>query len=406
MHICYVTHRYPPQSGGVETHVRELATRMAVRGHDVTVISADAGGEGHRREFRTSGDQEHGVHVRRVRAFAPGGNIHVAPGVISAVRRAAADADVVHVHNYHSMPFALGGLTAAIATDAKLVATPHYHGGSGDALRDRLLALYRPLGAATIRRADAVLAVSDWERRQLADDFGVAATVIPNGVYCDRFVDAEPYERDADTNECNSQYLLSVGRLEEYKGVQHLIAALPELPEYDLLVAGSGSYREELERRAREAGVADRVEFLGYVDSDRLPRLYAGAAAHVTLSSHEAYGMTVAESIAAGTPVVVRESGALVDWTRERGVVGVGSSGVDSVSDSGDGSASESGDDSRGESGDDSASDSGDDARPVESEAVAAAVRSAVEGSRPNPDSVPTWDTVADRVESVYEEPS
>lgn len=349
MNVCYVTHRYPPQSGGVETHVFELATRMVERGHDVTVVSADADGDGHRRERRD------GVRVRRVRAIAPGDAIHFAPSVVPAVRREVADADVVHVHNYHSLPFALGGLTASLS-DARVVATPHYHAGSGDTLRDRLLALYRPFGAATIRRADAVLAVSDWERRQLADDFDTEATVVPNGVYRDRFRDADPHRH-------SRPYLLSVGRLEPYKGVQHLIDALTDLPEYDLLVAGSGSFREKLEARATDAGVAERVAFLGYVESERLPSLYAGAAAHVTLSTHEAYGMTVAESIAAGTPAVVRESGALVDWLDERGVVGVDT---------------------------------------VEPAAVADAVASAVGGSVPDPASVPTWDTVVERVAQHY----
>ncbi|MFB6175718.1 MAG: glycosyltransferase family 4 protein [Halobaculum sp.] len=389
MNVCLVTHRYPPQSGGVETHVFELATRLVERGHDVTVVSADAGGEGHRRERRD------GVRVRRVRAVAPGDAIHFAPGVVPAVRRELDTADVVHVHNYHSMPFAFGGLTASLS-DTRVVATPHYHAGSGNALRDRLLALYRPFGAATISRADAVLAVSDWERRQLAADFDAEATVVPNGVYRDRFRDAEPYGHgdtdphghgasdgdnhtephshgDTDstdhtdsidhTDSTARPYLLSVGRLEPYKGVQHVIGALAELPEYDLLVAGSGSYREELESCAADAGVADRLSFLGYVDSERLPSLYAGAAAHVTLSTHEAYGMTVAESIAAGTPVVVRESGALVDWTDERGVVGVES---------------------------------------VDPAAVAEAVRSAVGGPEPDPTAVPTWETVVDRVADSY----
>lgn len=349
MNVCYVTHRYPPQSGGVETHVSELATRMVERGHDVTVVSADAGGDGHRRERRD------GVQVRRVRAIAPGDAIHFAPGVVPAVRRELDAADVVHVHNYHSMSFAFGGLTASFS-DARVVATPHYHAGSGNALRDRLLALYRPFGAATISRADAVLAVSDWERRQLATDFGAEATVVPNGVYRDRFRDADPHRH-------SRPYLLSVGRLEPYKGVQHLVDALAELPEYDLLIAGSGSSREELEARAADAGVAERVSFLGYVDSERLPSLYTGAAAHVTLSTHEAYGMTVAESIAAGTPVVVRESGALVDWTDERGVVGV---------------------------------------ETIEPAAVAEAVASTVDGSVPDPTAVPTWEAVVDRITQTY----
>jgi glycosyltransferase involved in cell wall biosynthesis len=69
--------------------------------------------------------------------------------------------------------------------------------------------------------------------------------------------------------------------------------------------------------------VAERVDFLGYVDDYRLPGLYTGADVYVTLSEFEAYGMTVAEALAAGTPCLIRERGALVDWTHNDGVVGI-----------------------------------------------------------------------------------
>ncbi|WP_239524481.1 glycosyltransferase family 4 protein [Halogeometricum borinquense] len=306
MKILQVTPRYPPQSGGVETHVREISERLVERGHDVTVLTADSGDGGFRAERRN------GVHVRRFRSIAPGGAMHVCPQLAAAVRRT--DADVVHAHNYHSFPLFFAALGIG---DRRFVVTPHYHGGSADSTRDKLLSAYHPVGRWAVRRADAVVAVSKWERKQLATDFDVDATVIPNGLDVDRFTSADPVERDR-------PYILTVGRLKEYKGVQHAIRALSELPEYDLLVAGSGPYHDELERIARQEDVEDRVEFLGYVDDEELPGLYAGADAYVTLSEFEAYGMTVAEALAAGTPCVVREAGALVDWREKEGVESVG----------------------------------------------------------------------------------
>ena len=314
MHIVQVTPAYPPSTGGVETHVEAISTRLVERGHDVTVISADHG-VGNARERRD------GVEVIRCRGFTPGGAYHVSPGIWQAVRRLSAD--VVHAHNYHSLTLPAAALGVG---DARFVVTPHYHGGSESSFRDRLLGLYAPVGGRVLRRADDVIAVSEWEREQLAEDFGVDATVIPNGIEVERFADAEPYNHDR-------PYLLCVGRMEEYKGVQHVIRALPELPDYDLLVAGSGPYREDLERIAAEEGVDDRVEFLGYVDDEELPGLYAGADVFVTLSEFEAFGMTVGEALAAGTPCVVREAGALVDWTTNRGVTDVSSVTPDSVVD-------------------------------------------------------------------------
>ncbi|RLM57156.1 glycosyltransferase family 1 protein [Halobellus sp. Atlit-31R] len=305
MKILQVTPRYPPQSGGVETHVKEISERLVERGHQVTVVSADAGAEGERRERRN------GVVVRRFRSVAPNGAMHFCPQIAVAVRRS--DGDVVHAHNYHSFPLFFAALGAG---DRKFVVTTHYHGGSASSVRDRLLSLYRPFGRWAVRHADEVIAVSEWERDELESDFGVDATVIPNGVDVERFAEAEPVEREW-------PYLLTVGRLEEYKGVQHVIRAMTELPDYDLLIAGSGPYREELEKVTREEGVEDRVEFLGYVDDEELPGLYAGAEVYVTMSEFESYGMTVAEALAAGTPCVVRDTGGLSDWTETAGIVGL-----------------------------------------------------------------------------------
>lgn len=305
MHILFVTHRYPPHAGGVETHVREIARRLADRGHDITVFSADAGPD------VSSDGMDDGVRVRRFRSLSSGGAFYVAPQLALAVRRA--DADIVHAHNYHAFPLFFAALGV---TNEQFIITTHYHGESASGARDMLLSLYRPFGRWAVEKADEVIAVSEWERERLQEDFDVDATMIPNGVDVERFANAEPERRER-------PYLLCVGRLEEYKGVQYVVQALLELPEYDLVVAGSGPYLEELERIASKEGVADRVDFLGYVDNDRLPRLYAGAEVYMTMSEFEAYGMTVAEALAAGTPCVVREAGALEDWTDSSLCIGV-----------------------------------------------------------------------------------
>lgn len=303
MEILNVTSRYRPHVGGVESHVAELAERFADSGHDVTVFSADAGTRVDNSDLPTV-EERNGVRIRRFRSAAPGGAFHVAPGIAPAVRRSSAD--VIHAHNLHSLPL----FFAALGRDSTpLVVTPHYHGASASYIRDTFLSAYRPLGGWVLRRADAIVAVSKWEQRKLDVDFGVHATVVPNGLDVARFRESNPAARD-------EPYILCVGRLKKYKGVQHVIRALPEIddPAYDLLVAGSGPYGPTLKRVGQETGVADRVEFLGYVPDADLPELYAGAAAFVTVSGFEAYGMTVAEALAAGTPCVVRRVRALNDW--------------------------------------------------------------------------------------------
>lgn len=305
MKILQVTPRYPPQSGGVETHVQQISERLVDRGHEVTVLTADAGSKGSHKERRN------GVRIRRYRSIAPNNATHFCPQITGAVKNA--HVDVVHAHNYHSFPLVFAALGVG---DRRFVVTTHYHGGSASLIRDRLLSLYRPFGQWAVRHADEVIAVSNWEHGQLAADLRVDATVIPNGLDSERFAEAEPVERDR-------PYLLTVGRLEEYKGIQHSIRAMTDLPEYDLLIAGSGPYRDQLEQIARTEGVDDHVVFLGYVDDNELSRLYAGAEVYVTMSEFEAYGMTVSEALAAGSPCVVREAAALIDWIDRSDCLGV-----------------------------------------------------------------------------------
>lgn len=312
MKICQVSPRYAPHTGGVETQVQEVSERLADRGHQVTVETAGRTRDLPRRE------QRNGVTVRRHYGFSPNEAFHFAPQL--ADPRLWEEYDVLHVHNVHALSFSCAVFSSRVPT----VATTYYHGHSASGFRDKLLDAYRPILRRSLKRVDEVVSVSQWERRQVRSDLGVDSSVIPLGVETKRFEDTDPMERDR-------PYLLCVARLEDYKGIQHVISALPELPGYDLLVAGDGPYREDLESLAVAVGVDDRVEFLGTVDHDRLPAYYAGAEVHVSLSSFESFGLTVAESLCAGTPCVLKTATALQDWCPRSDVECVTETDSDSV---------------------------------------------------------------------------
>ena len=295
MKICQVSPRYAPHTGGVETQVQEVSERLAARGHEVTVETAG------RTQDLPKQERQNDVTVRRHYGLSPNEAFHFAPQLANP--RLWEEHDVLHVHNVHALSFSC----AVFSSRTPTVATTYYHGHSASEFRDRLLDAYRPVLRRALESVDEVVSVSQWERRQVCSDLGVDSSVIPLGVETDRFEAADPVERDR-------PYLLCVARLEDYKGVQHVISALPELQEYDLLVAGDGPYRDTLEELAVEVGVDDRVKFLGNVDHDRLPAYYVGADVHVSLSSFESFGLTVAESLASRTPCVLRSATALQDW--------------------------------------------------------------------------------------------
>lgn len=104
-------------------------------------------------------------------------------------------------------------------------------------------------------------------------------------------------------------FFLFVGRLEEIKGVQDLIPVFKKKPEFDLVIAGDGEYRAELEVQA--AG-SPNIKFLGRLDQDRLRSFYETAVAVVVPSRcYETFGIIIIEAFSRKTPVIVNDLGAL-----------------------------------------------------------------------------------------------
>jgi len=100
-------------------------------------------------------------------------------------------------------------------------------------------------------------------------------------------------------------YVLSVGRIESVKRVDLIIHAMAGVdPGLRLVIAGDGTQRVNAERAAEEAGVADRVTFLGAVGDDELIGLYAGALAVVYPPFDEDFGYVTLEAFLARKPVV------------------------------------------------------------------------------------------------------
>jgi glycosyltransferase involved in cell wall biosynthesis len=112
-------------------------------------------------------------------------------------------------------------------------------------------------------------------------------------------------------------YFLFVGRLEVIKGLQTLIALWDRVPEYDLLVAGTGSYEPTL--RAMAAG-NPRIKFFGALPQKDLGALYYHALACIVPSvTYETFGMISVEAFARKTPVIARDLGALPEVIEDSG---------------------------------------------------------------------------------------
>ncbi len=300
MKIGIVSQSYYPRFGGVTEHVHHTATELQSRGHQVTVITS---------RFR-GGEAHYGVPVERVgynvlipfnRAFV---DFSVGLRMKQDLRRLFRhhDFDLVHTHcpAAPSLP-----LMAVETAPGPQVATFHTTGGHGT-LQD----LFNGYLTRRLDRLHARIAVSDTARATAERAFGGRYSVIPNGVDVETFhPGVAPFESWRDPDHVN---ILFVGRLDPRKGLQYLIAAMPEVVERTkgrarLLVVGDSYLRPKFEGSV-PASVRGHVTFLGHVPIRDLPRWYAtGDIFCSPASGNESFGIVLVEAMAAGRAVVASD---------------------------------------------------------------------------------------------------
>jgi glycosyltransferase involved in cell wall biosynthesis len=307
MKIIQVCPRYYPDIGGVETHVKEISDRLVEKGFEVEVVTTDPRG-------KLSKDEEiNGVEVRRFRSFAPHDAYFFAPQIYFYLKKA--NCDLIHAHSYHALP----AFFAALAKrDRTFVFTSHYHGKGHTVLRNILHKPYKFVGSRIFWDADRVVCVSLYEKELIKEHFRLEdkkLVHIPNGINLEEFGIGRSVK--------DRKTILYVGRLERYKGVQYTIKALPYLEDYRLVIVGKGSYEVELRRLAARFNVTGRIEWRKDLPREELVERYKSAAVFVLLSSFEAFGITVAEAIASGTPCIVAETGALKEYIDNRTCFGL-----------------------------------------------------------------------------------
>ncbi len=171
-----------------------------------------------------------------------------------------------------------------------------------------------------IREPHAHVCVSAAVAAELARDWGITATVIPNGVDAARFAAAAGPSAAASAARERwrrrfGRYVLTVGGIEPRKGSLDLLRAYGLLrrrvPDVRLVVAGGETlfdyraYRAEWDALAEALAVSPKV--LGPVPHDDLPGLVAGASAFGFPSTKEGFGLAAMEALAAGVPLITRD---------------------------------------------------------------------------------------------------
>jgi len=186
----------------------------------------------------------------------------------------------------------------------------------------RSLVYARPMLAIAGRKADHIIADSDFTKRQIVARLRVApekVTVIYLGVGSHfRVLDHEGSLREASSAlQLQRPYILYMGMLKPHKNIPTLIRAFALLHErrkveHQLLIVGDDpKWKEGLVSLCSQLGIAGRVSFFPHVAHAILPQVYAGADLMVMPSFIEGFGLPVLEAMACGTAVVCSRAASL-----------------------------------------------------------------------------------------------
>jgi 1,2-diacylglycerol 3-alpha-glucosyltransferase len=303
LRVGFFTEIYRPVVNGVVASVDGLAEGLRGRGHEVYCFAP-----------RMPGFEKSESPVFRMPSLPlPTTPYRLTLPLVSRrnVNNIIKRLSLVHVHS----PFVTGwmglryarryGMPLVYTYHTQLEAYAHYVPFEPNATRFAASQLTRTFA----NLVDAVVVPTPAMAARLRE-LGVSTRieVVPSGIDVNRFGAGQ---RDVELRARvgagpDDRLILCVSRLAKEKNVQILLEALALAadPSLQLVVAGDGPDRDELEELARQLGVADRCCFLGVVARDQLPDLYASSDAFVMPSTTETQGLVQAEALAAGAHVI------------------------------------------------------------------------------------------------------
>ncbi len=289
---------------GVQQYILMLGRELTKQGHDVHYLVGDT--------KRTDIANVHSLSKNMQVKFNR--NIMRMPALANGkeIRRLLdeMDFDVLHVQAPFS-PLMAGRVISQAPAETRIVSTFLIAPGSKIAqLGNKALGL---LTRRPLRRIDSHIALSPVAAQLAKEAYGAKTQIIPSPVELEEFQEAAKAAAGQEENgDAKPKRILFLGRLVDRKRLDLLLDAVaqaetdPAFPgpdEVELIVAGDGPLREQLEQQA--AGLRTPTKFLGFIDEDEKAPLLASADVVAFPSiGGESFGIVLVEACAAGAGVV------------------------------------------------------------------------------------------------------
>jgi len=320
----------PDKLGGLERYVRELSGRLVAADVDVTIVTKQVDAAHPVSEIGEDGVRiiRHTVPSKRDPLFAVKYPLSVGQGVLRELRER--DGAILHGHYaITTLPVTLPGQAAKHPYLYTFHAPVHkemlsMHEGTyllPQVVRRPAVAALRAAESRVATGARRAIVLSDFMRDEFAalDRRGnTEIQVVAGGVDTDWFTPQGKVFRDPG----DAPVLFTARRLTARTGVAELIESVPRLrsvfPGLKLFVAGDGNLRRQIQAKIVGLGLEDAVTLLGRVSEEELRDRYRQADLTVMPTQElEGFGLTTAESMSCGTPVIVTPAGANPELVRE-----------------------------------------------------------------------------------------
>ena len=295
MKIAMLGHkRMPGREGGIEVVVEELATRMAAKGHEVTVYNR------HKKGYTAPQDYK-GVKIIDVPTIEKQSTDAAVYSLLASIRVSFGRYDVVHYHAIGPSAF----LFIPHFFRKKIIVTVHglnYKTPKWKGFAAKFIQFGERM---TVKYANQIIVLSNEQKKYFKEKYGRDTVYIPNGTIVNEKEPADEIQKLYGLEK--GKYLLFLSRVVPGKGLEFLLDAYKDIPgEYPLIIAGGTEYVPEFRQMIENKAAEDtRVKLIGFVEGKILRELYSNARLFVFPSEAEGMPMCLLEALSYDCPCLV-----------------------------------------------------------------------------------------------------
>jgi glycosyltransferase involved in cell wall biosynthesis len=321
--VLSVVTSFDPERGGTQAAAANMIRATQRAGVDNTAVAAGAPEARRRARVLTDQLEADSVHVRQFATVSWPPEARDRWGLshheVRWILREASGFDLIHVHGAWGLTL-LSALAAGRLRGVPVVVTPHESftdfdiGATAKSSRRHQKLLLKRL---YLRWAALFVVTSELEASDsFADPAGDKVRVVHHPLV-ERADELPPLRSRATDGELRVGFL---GRIHPKKNLDVLIEALASLPDHvRLLVAGDGPVAGPMRQLAHARGIEARTDWLGFVPPDQAPRFLAGIDVLAMPSAFESFGMSAAEAMLHGVPVIVSPKTGIAEVIRRHG---------------------------------------------------------------------------------------